>query len=356
MLVQPPLRVRRQGKDVAPVGKKSKKGDAGRKDPLVLIIDGQSASDPPVMVVMAPAHPPSAQQGEGDLSREDIQFSLIKGTAIVHGTVDPKEFLRGATPSLDKASLSRLEDDALDNKILRSSLTACIALSKQVRRAEQLRLQKAEQDETLRRLVHDNADAARQMARLEESPRQAEQKLEAAKVETRAEGRAEAEKAAAEAAKKAADEAEAVKEVAIAKAQEEAVAAFVAEGWKAEGYNQWLSSAVGASVDEWCEGPDVEWLARKGKEYYDGGEFFTHALIYRRMARHLKIEPKDFDPAAYGLPPLQPDVRVPLPPDVERPDLEDSMLMAEAEDDQVGTEGDVTSKPVEEGADEVADI
>ncbi|CAH9082933.1 unnamed protein product [Cuscuta europaea] len=124
------------GKDVAPVGKKSKKGDARRNDPPVLIIDEHSASDTPAMVATAPAHPPSAQQDEGDLPRKDIQFSLIKGTAIVHGTVVPKEFLRGATPSLDKAALSRLEDDALDNKIFRSSLTACIALGEQVQRAE----------------------------------------------------------------------------------------------------------------------------------------------------------------------------------------------------------------------------
>ncbi|CAH9083382.1 unnamed protein product [Cuscuta europaea] len=154
--------------------------------------------------------------GEVALPRENIQFSLIKGTAIVHGTVDPKEFLRGATPSLDKAALSRLEDDTLDSKILRASLTACIGLGEQICRVEELRLQKAEQDETLKRLVKDNAAAVRDMARLEETLRQTEQKLEAARVEARAE----AEKTAAEVAKKAAEEAEAAKEEAVAKARE----------------------------------------------------------------------------------------------------------------------------------------
>ncbi|CAH9074963.1 unnamed protein product [Cuscuta europaea] len=194
----------------------------------------------------------------------------------------------------------------------------------------------------MKQLIHQNSDAVKQMAQLEESLRQMELQVKAAN-----RGKAEAERSAAEPIKKAAEEAEATKAEAVAKAREDAICGFLEEGWKAEGRNQWLSSVVEAFVDEWCEGPGVEWLARKGKEYYDGGEFFTQALIYWRMARHLKMEPKDFDPAAYGLPPLQPDVRVPLPPDVERPDLEDSELMKEAEGEgEAG--GDVSSKPVEE--------
>ncbi|CAH9086280.1 unnamed protein product [Cuscuta europaea] len=167
------------------------------------------------------------------------------------------------------------------------------------------------------------------MARLEETLRKERVKAEKAKVEARAEGMAEVEKSAAEAAKKAAEDAEAAKEGAVAKAREDDVAAFTAEGWKSEDRKQWLASVVEASVDEWTTGPDAEWLARKGNDYYDGGKFFTQALIYRRLARHYGVDPKDFDPAAYGLPPLQPDVRTPLPPDVERSDLEDSLLMQE---------------------------
>ncbi|CAH9094271.1 unnamed protein product [Cuscuta europaea] len=226
---------------------------------------------------------------------------------------------------------------ALEDKILRSSLTACIALGEQARRLEEWRLHKAEQDANMKELVHQNSDAIRQMAALEESLRQRPLRAEAAD-----RGKAEAERSAVEALEKAA------KAEAIAKAWEEAISGFLAEGWKAEGHKQWLFSVVESSVDEWCDGPGVEWVSQKGQKYYDGGEFFTQALIYRRMARHLKIDPKDFDPTAYGLPPLQPDVRVPLPPDVQRPDLEDTELMKEVEGDNEEAGVEVTSKPAEE--------
>ncbi|CAH9081810.1 unnamed protein product [Cuscuta europaea] len=150
----------------------------------------------------------------------------------------------------------------------------------------------------MRELIRQNADAVRQMAMLEESLRQMTLRAEAAD-----RGRAEAERSAAEALERAAREAEAAKEEAVERARGDAISGFLAGGWRSEEHKQWLSSVVESSVDEWCDGPGVEWVSRKGKQYYDGGEFFTQALIYRRMARHLKIEPKDFDPAAYGLPP-----------------------------------------------------
>ncbi|CAH9075263.1 unnamed protein product [Cuscuta europaea] len=156
--------------------------------------------------------------------------------------------------------------------------------------------------------------------------------------------------AAAEEARRAAKEAEDSKALAVAKAQEEAIDAFVAEGLRAEGRKVWVSSVVEARVDEWAEGPGWEWMARKGREYYEAGEFFTQALIYRRMARHLSIEPKDFAPSAYGLPPLQPDVRESLPEGVQRPDLEDTELKKEAEDDVVEAGAEVSSRPAAEDA------
>ncbi|CAH9073454.1 unnamed protein product [Cuscuta europaea] len=251
------------------------------------------------------------------------------------------------TPEIDRAALRADDDQALEDRILRSSLTTCIALGEQARRLDEWRLRKAEQDAKMRELIRQNSDAIRQMAMLEESLRQMTQRAEAAD-----RGKAEAERSAVEALERDAREAEAAKAEAVEKARGDAISGFLAGGWRAEEHKQWLSSVVESSVDEWCDGPGVEWVSRKGKQYYDGGEFFTQALIYRRMARHLKIEQKDFDPTAYGLPPLQPDVRVPLPSDVERPDLEDTELMKEAEGDEpeVGTE--VTSKLSEETAPE----
>ncbi|CAH9085177.1 unnamed protein product [Cuscuta europaea] len=279
------------GKAPVPEGKKQKKGDAGKKAPLVLVVDEHSASEPSALT--APC-PPSGKGGEVSLPREDIQFSLPKGSAITHGTVDPREFLGGATPALDRRALGKLDDEALESKILRSSLTACIALGEHARRFDEWRLQRAQQEESLKKLIHDNAEAMRQMAQLERDLQQARAEAKRASRE-----RVEMEKAAAEAAKKALEDAEAAKaEAAVA-----AVAGFMTEGWKAEGHKDWVASVMESSAEGWVKGPGAMWLARKGEDYYAGGEFFTQALIYRRLARHLKIEPTAFNPAAYGLPP-----------------------------------------------------
>ncbi|CAH9081152.1 unnamed protein product [Cuscuta europaea] len=286
--------------------------------------------------------PPSGIGGEASLPREDIQFSLPKGAAITHGTVDPREFLGGATPALDRRALGKLDDEGLKSKILRSSLTACIALGEHARRFDEWRLQKAQQEESFKKLIHDNAEAMRQMAQLERDLQQAR-----AEAEKAANEKAKVEKAVVEAAKKASEDAGAAK----AEAAAGAVAAFMTEDWKAEGNKDWVASVVESSADGWVKGPGAMWLARKGEDYYAGGEFFTQALIYRRLARHLKIEPMAFDPAAYGLPPpLQPDIRVPLPEGVESPELEDSELLKEAEGDEAEADTEVISKPSEEAA------
>ncbi|CAH9099474.1 unnamed protein product [Cuscuta europaea] len=236
--------------------------------------------------------------GVRESSPEVLTLSLPAGTAVLNGTTDPRALLRGITLDIDRATLGADDDQALEDRILRSSLTTCIALGEQARRLEEWRLHKAGQDAKMKELILKDSKATKLMAQLEEDLQLA--RAEAGRLR---EEKAKAEEAAAEAAKKAAEEAEAVRAKAVVTAREEAISGFLDGGWKAEGHKEWLSSVVEALVDEWCEGPGEEWMARKGKQYYDGGEFFTQALIYRRMARHLKIEPKDFDPAAYGLPP-----------------------------------------------------
>ncbi|CAH9108762.1 unnamed protein product [Cuscuta europaea] len=114
----------------------------------------------------------------------------------------------------------------------------------------------------MRKLIHDNAEAMRQMAQLEGDLQQVR-----AAAEKAAKEKAEVEKAAAEAARKASEDAEAAKAEAVAGA----VAAFMAEGWKAEGYKDWVASVVEGSADGWVKGPGAMWLARKGEDYYAGG-------------------------------------------------------------------------------------
>ncbi|CAH9097762.1 unnamed protein product [Cuscuta europaea] len=214
------------------------------------------------------------------------------------------------TSLMDKAALSTYDDEALENRILRSSLTACVALGEHAQRLEQWRLWKAEQDREMKELILKNSDAVKQMAMLEEDLRKAAEGAELKVKAAAEEARLEAERAT----KKAAEEAELAKAEAVAKAREEAVAAFMAEGWKAEDRRQWVASVVESSVDDWVKGPGGDWMAERGDSYYQGGEFFTQHLVYRRLARHFEVSLEEFDPSAYGLPPLQPDVRPPPPP------------------------------------------
>ncbi|CAH9078401.1 unnamed protein product [Cuscuta epithymum] len=341
----PELKRKNAGKGTALPEKKQKRGDAEQKAPPVVIIDDPPSGKPSVSL-------PLTDFDEGAWPLEKVQFPIKKGTAIMHGTLDPREFLRGATPPLDRSTLGRFGDEALELKALQASATASLAFGELVRRAEQHRLEKAKSDEVTRKLVANNTEAIRQLTGLEEALRQAEQKLEAAKEEARALGKAEAERAAAEAAKIAAEEAEKAKATAVEEVEKKAVAAFTAGGWRAEDHEGWVASVVEARADAWVKGPGAMWLALKGKSFYEGAQYSTQAMLYRRLARHHGVDPKDFDPAAHGLPPLLPDVRVPLPEGEERELLEDSELAKCGDDDddeEVGDGEGATSKAAEGG-------
>ncbi|CAH9098253.1 unnamed protein product [Cuscuta epithymum] len=307
------LKRKRSGKGVSLPEKKQKKVEIapGKDAPLVVVDDQPSSPEPQmgwVTTLRSPADP------ETTWPREEVHFPLKKGNAVMLGSLDPLEFMRGVIPSKDRLVLSKYEDDVLDCRIMQASVTATMALGEQLRRVDRLRVQKAQADLALKKAVEENASFRKKMTEMEAALRAAEEGMEQRLKEAEAKGKTTAEEAASAAAKLAAEAAEVAKKEAIAEAGKAAVDSFVTEGWKAEGRKQWLASVIEQSVDAWVAGPGAEWLARKGKDYYDGGEFFTQRLVYRRLARHLKIEAKEFDPASYGLPPLQPDVRVPPPP------------------------------------------
>ncbi|CAH9102649.1 unnamed protein product [Cuscuta europaea] len=243
------------GKVVEPPTKKQR-GTVAQDAPLVIIEDRPSPDPPVDAAVTAQINPPLRNP-----PREILQLSLAPGASVLHGSAEPKAFLRGMTSVMDKAALSTYDDEALENRILQSSLTACVALGEHARRLEQWRLRKAEQDREMKELVLKNSEAVKQMAMLEEDLRKA------------AEGKAAAEEARCEAeraAKKAAEVAEIAKAEAVAKARKEAVAAFVAEGWKTEDRRQWVASMVESSVDDWVKGPGADWMAERGDSYYQG--------------------------------------------------------------------------------------
>ncbi|CAH9105651.1 unnamed protein product [Cuscuta europaea] len=237
-------------------------------------------------------------------------------------------------PSADRLALARLDESSLEAKILLNTASSFMGLCEHIRRVEQMKEAKgaAEGEAALLR---------KKLAEAEDSLRLAtdsmEQRVQAARAEGMSEGLAKDGEAAAEAARTAAKEARAAKEEAVSRAWEDAIAGFTAEGWKAGDQKEWLSSVVGASVDDWVGGPDKMWLAEKGNSYYQGGEFFTQRLIYRKLARHFKLSPEEFQPEAYGLPPRQPDLRIPLPEGEERPVLEDSETLREC---GLGSDGD----------------
>ncbi|CAH9101286.1 unnamed protein product [Cuscuta epithymum] len=173
------LKRKNAGKGVKLPEKKKARGDAGQEDTPVVVID-----DPPTIQPSASA--PLEDLVEGAWTLETVHFPIKKGTAIMHGTLDPREFLRGATPSVDRSTLSRFGDEALELKALQASATASLAFVELVRRAEQHRLEKAKSDEVTRKLVANNTEAIRQLASLEEALRQSEKRLETARQEARA--------------------------------------------------------------------------------------------------------------------------------------------------------------------------
>ncbi|CAH9118114.1 unnamed protein product, partial [Cuscuta europaea] len=193
-----------------------------------------------------------------------------------------------------------MDENSLEAKILLSSASNFIGLCEYLRRVEQMRGAKSAADGEV-------ASLKKKLDEAEDSLRVAtdslERRVQVAKAEGKSEGLTEAGEAAAEAARVAAEEAQTAKEEAVVKAREDVMAAFTAEGWKAEERKEWLSSVVEASVDAWVGGPGKMWLAEKGDSYYQGGEFFTQRLIYRKLARHFNISPEEFHPKAYGLPP-----------------------------------------------------
>ncbi|CAH9141753.1 unnamed protein product [Cuscuta epithymum] len=320
-----------------PVTKKQRGADEGKGAPLVILEEPSSSH--------------LVDLDEGAWPQETVRFSFKRGTAIVHGTLDPREYLKGATPPLDRSTLGKFEDEALERRALEASVTASLAFGEYVRRMEQVRLDKAQNDAALEKLIREHSEAIRCCAELELALKQAGEKLKEAEEKARAEGKAEAEKAAAEASMKAAEEAAKAKSEAVSKAEKDAVAAFQSEGWKADDLEPWRASVVESSVDAWVKGPGAEWMALRGKDYFDGGEFFTQRLIYRKLAEHFKIPKDNFDPSAYGLPPRQPDVRVPLPEGEERVQLADSELMKEyGLHDEEDAEDDAASKPRDEAA------
>ncbi|CAH9112864.1 unnamed protein product [Cuscuta europaea] len=218
---------KRKGTGKAPESKKPKTGDAGKKSPPMVIVDDFPASG--VHEEMPVAKVPG---GVREPSSEVLTVSLPVGTAVMNGTADPRALLRGITLDIDRAALGADDDQVLEDRILRSSLTTCIALGEQARRLEEWRLRKAEQDAKMRELIRQNSDAVQQMAMLEESLRQMTLRAEAAD-----RGRAEAERSAAEALERAVREAEAAKMEAetakveaVERARGDAISGFLAGG------------------------------------------------------------------------------------------------------------------------------
>ncbi|CAH9091896.1 unnamed protein product, partial [Cuscuta europaea] len=92
-------------------------------------------------------------RGVREPSLEVLTLSLPAGTAVLNGTADPRALLRGITLGIDRAALGADDDQALEDRILRSSLTTCIALGEQARRLEEWRLHKAGQDAKMKELI-----------------------------------------------------------------------------------------------------------------------------------------------------------------------------------------------------------
>ncbi|CAH9101940.1 unnamed protein product [Cuscuta europaea] len=321
-----PAKKKNVGKGTEPPAKKVKTAAPAK----------QPTTDVVVIVDEGHASAPTSQEhiNQEFFGREKLEVLVPNGASVLEGSLNPSALMSQMLPSADRLALARLDEGSLEAKVLLNVASSFMGLCEHLRRVEQMREAKGA-------AKGEAALLKKKLAEAEDSLRLAtdgmEQRVQAARAEGVNEGLARAGKAAAEAACIAADEARADQEEAVSRAREDAVASFTAEGWKAEDRREWLTSVVGASVDEWVGGPGKMWLAKRGESYYQGGEFFTQRLIYRKLARHFKIAPEEFHPEAYGLPPRQPDIRILLPEGEERPVLEDSETLREC---GLGGDGD----------------
>ncbi|CAH9118888.1 unnamed protein product [Cuscuta europaea] len=101
------------------------------------------------------------------------------------------------------------------------------------------------------------------------------------------------EKGVREADRRRADEAERAKaeaEVAAVKAADDAVAKFLAEGWKADERLPWCYEVVAAKLEDWGQkSPTVkECFEREMSVYYNMGQHRMQRLIYRWLSRALR--------------------------------------------------------------------
>ncbi|CAH9081049.1 unnamed protein product [Cuscuta europaea] len=100
------------------------------------------------------------------------------------------------------------------------------------------------------------------------------------------------EKSAREAERLRADEAERAKaeaEAAAVKAVDDAVAKFLAEGWRADERLPWCYEVVAAKLEDWGQNSpaDQEYFEREMSVYYNMGQHRMQRLIYRRLSRAL---------------------------------------------------------------------
>ncbi|CAH9070031.1 unnamed protein product [Cuscuta europaea] len=134
-----------------PATKKPKKGDITDKEPPVMIVDEHPAAG-------VDAEKPSGgtPAGAEELLPEVLQVSFPRGTSLASDAIDPGAILRGITPETDRAALGAYNDAALEDHILRSSLSACLALGEHARRLQEWRLHKAEQDAKMKECILKN--------------------------------------------------------------------------------------------------------------------------------------------------------------------------------------------------------
>ncbi|CAH9107404.1 unnamed protein product [Cuscuta epithymum] len=245
------LKRKNAGKGVMPPEKKGEEEALEKKDASVIIIEEHSTSRSP-----AADPPPSSQlqAGEEFSIAEIIQFPIKAGTGILRATLHPVGFMRGVMSSDDKAVLAQMEDVILDYEVASYSTMAALAASEQARRAEQLRIAKAQADEALKKSEDEKASLRKKLEVAEKSLRLEQEGfnkiLQDSKTVAKAEGKAEAKAEAEKIVAAAVEEAEKAKKEAVSQAGKDGVAAFLVGGWKAGDHKQWLSSVVEAIVDD----------------------------------------------------------------------------------------------------------
>ncbi|CAH9082769.1 unnamed protein product [Cuscuta europaea] len=106
---------------------------------------------------------------EDFFGREKLEAVVPRDSSVLEATLSPLVLMNQVMPSGDRVALTRLDNEALNSKILLNNASTLMGLCEQIRRVDQIMKDKAAVDEALRKSDKENASLRKKLAEAEAS-------------------------------------------------------------------------------------------------------------------------------------------------------------------------------------------